>query len=134
LSPFFEGKTRTVEVHTQEAFVTTLIGAKAFSESDDIREFPNGWARVVDLGGVKVARMEVQPGWQWSKHVGPDVGSEICYATHTGYIISGRFHARTLDGGEMEAGPGDAFLIPPGHDGWTVGDEPCVFLDFTGWN
>lgn len=30
-----------------------------------------------------------------------------------------------------EAG-GDAFRIPPGHDTWTIGQGPCVFLDFSG--
>jgi hypothetical protein len=36
------------------------------------------------------------------------------------------------DGTEGEAAAGDAFAIPPGHDAWTVGEEPCVFLDFSG--
>ncbi len=36
------------------------------------------------------------------------------------------------DGQEQEYGPGDAVVIPPGHDGWTVGDEACVMLDFAG--
>jgi uncharacterized cupin superfamily protein len=36
------------------------------------------------------------------------------------------------DGTELELGPGDAFVIPPGHDGWVVGDEPVVSIDFTG--
>ncbi len=26
---------------------------------------------------------------------------------------------------------GDAGVIPPGHDAWVVGDEPCDFLDFS---
>lgn len=26
-------------------------------------------------------------------------------------------------------GPGDVFVIEPGHDAWTVGDEPCIALD-----
>jgi hypothetical protein len=34
------------------------------------------------------------------------------------------------DGSEGEIGPGDVFAIPPGHDAETVGDEPCVSLDF----
>ena len=33
------------------------------------------------------------------------------------------------DGSEEEFGPGDAVVIPPGHDAWIVGDEPCVILD-----
>ena len=36
------------------------------------------------------------------------------------------------DGAEEEFGLGDVLFIPPGHDGWTVGDEPCVMLDFQG--
>jgi hypothetical protein len=22
-------------------------------------------------------------------------------------------------------------MLPPGHDAWTVGDEPCVFVEFS---
>lgn len=39
---------------------------------------------------------------------------------------------RMDDGDEHEFGPGDAFLMPPGHDAWIVGDEPCELIDFTG--
>ena len=33
---------------------------------------------------------------------------------------------------EVEGGPGDTAVIPPGHDAWVVGDEPCIMIDFTG--
>lgn len=33
---------------------------------------------------------------------------------------------------QIEGGPGDAAIIPPGHNDWVVGDEPCVMFDFTG--
>ena len=23
-------------------------------------------------------------------------------------------------------------ILPPGHNAWVVGDEPCVMIDFTG--
>jgi hypothetical protein len=32
----------------------------------------------------------------------------------------------------MEFRQGDLVFIPPGHDGWTVGDEPAVFLQILG--
>ena len=32
----------------------------------------------------------------------------------------------------MEFGPGDLLYVPPGHDGWTVGNEPVVFLQIEG--
>ena len=31
----------------------------------------------------------------------------------------------------MEIGPGDAFVIEPRHDAWTLGDEDCVTVDFS---
>jgi hypothetical protein len=34
------------------------------------------------------------------------------------------------DGAQAEAGPGEVVVIEPGHDAWTVGEEPCVFIDF----
>lgn len=39
---------------------------------------------------------------------------------------------RTDDGTVTEISPGTVFHIPPGHDGWTEGDEACVLLDFVG--
>ena len=32
----------------------------------------------------------------------------------------------------LEASPGDLALIGPGHDGWVIGDEPAVILDWAG--
>jgi uncharacterized protein YjlB len=36
------------------------------------------------------------------------------------------------DGTQLELGAGDVVSIPPGHDGWVVGDEACVVVDFSG--
>jgi uncharacterized cupin superfamily protein len=33
------------------------------------------------------------------------------------------------DGAQLEIAPGDVVVLEPGHDAWTVGDEPCVLLD-----
>ena len=30
------------------------------------------------------------------------------------------------DGSEITVSAGDAYYFAPGHDGWVVGDEPCV--------
>jgi hypothetical protein len=34
------------------------------------------------------------------------------------------------DGEELDYGPGDFAIMPPGHDAWVVGDEDCVFVDW----
>jgi class 3 adenylate cyclase len=36
------------------------------------------------------------------------------------------------DGTRLELGPGDIFDVPPGHDGYTIGDEPCVQIEWSG--
>jgi hypothetical protein len=36
------------------------------------------------------------------------------------------------DGTEVEIGAGGRVSIPAGHDGWTIGSEPCVVIDFAG--
>jgi mannose-6-phosphate isomerase-like protein (cupin superfamily) len=36
------------------------------------------------------------------------------------------------DGKEEEFGPGDALVVPPGHNAWVIGNEPVVAVDFTG--
>ena len=36
------------------------------------------------------------------------------------------------NGDELELGPGDVGIIPPGHDGWVVGDEPVISIEWAG--
>jgi mannose-6-phosphate isomerase-like protein (cupin superfamily) len=47
-------------------------------------------------------------------------------------MLSGRIRVRVHDGDEIELGPTDVGAVPPGHDAWTVGNEPVVYLDITG--
>lgn len=114
------------------ATVNTLE-AKSLDSPDETRPFVDkGRVDIVTIGGVTVGRGVFEPGWRWSEHVGPLAGTESCQAAHAGYVLSGRMKVVMDDGREAEAGPGDAFVIAPGHDAWTVGDEACVALDFSG--
>ena len=36
------------------------------------------------------------------------------------------------DGTEKDFKAGDVGLVPPGHEGWVVGNEPVVVIDFQG--
>ena len=51
---------------------------------------------------------------------------------HTGFVLSGRLHVRMNDGSALDLAPGEVFEIPPGHDAWVVGDDPCRLLDWGG--
>lgn len=105
---------------------------KSIGNPDEIRNFPHGKVQVVNLEGVTFGLATFEPGWKWSESVKPIVKTESCQVLHTGYQISGRMHVKMNDGTEVEFGPGDVGVIPPGHDAWTVGDEPAVVLDVTG--
>jgi len=48
--------------------------------------------------------------------------------------LSGKFHVKADDGQEIDLGPGDVVDIPPGHDGWTSGNEPATFYWFQSTN
>jgi hypothetical protein len=37
------------------------------------------------------------------------------------------------DGDEMEYGRADFAIMPPGHDAWVIGDEPCVLIAWQGF-
>ncbi len=111
-----------------------IVAVKNIETPDERHAFEHASLNVVNLPGVTIARTVYQPGWKWSTDVKPVVGTEACQAAHTGYIISGRLHARMDDGREYDFGPGDAHVVSAGHDAWVEGDEPCVALDlaFTG--
>ena len=105
---------------------------KNFDEPDELIDVPSVRVQVVDLGDLTVGRMVNEPGWRWSTQMKPIVGGEWCQAQHVGLIISGGLGIEFADGTSVQFGPGDVFDIPPGHDGYTVGDEPCVQVEWTG--
>ncbi len=109
------------------------IERKRFDEPDDTRPFQGkGQVEIVSMADGVVGRATFEPGWKWSDHVRPIAGTDSCQAAHMGYVISGRQHVLMDDGSELEIGPGDVVSIPAGHDAWTIGNEPCVVLDFAG--
>lgn len=108
---------------------------KSLDTPDETRSFGAGTGKLelVDSGQGLVGRATFQPGWRWSEHVKPLQGTDSCEAAHLGYYVSGRMRVVMDDGEEMEFGPGDFAAIPPGHDAWIVGDEPCVVIDWQGF-
>ncbi len=107
--------------------------ARNFDSPDEVRTFAaHGHVDLVNLGSGPIGLGTFEPGWRWSEHVKPISGTDSCQVRHIGYVISGRMKVVGDDGAEIEVGPGDVFNMEPGHDAWTVGDEPCVLVDFGG--
>ena len=102
---------------------------------EEVRKFEgdSGQLELVNLDAGPVGRATFKPGWKWSEHVKPIAGTDSCQAAHTCYFVSGRMKVVMDDGEEMEYGPGDFAIMPPGHDAWIVGDEPCVVIDWQGF-
>lgn len=106
--------------------------SKSFERPDDVVEFPLIKTRIVELGDLTIGELVSQPGWRWSTHVRPTVGGAWCQARHVGFIVSGRLGIDFPDGTRLEFGAGDVFDIPPGHDGYTLGDEQCIQVEWQG--
>lgn len=105
---------------------------KNFDSPDARDEVPLGLVELVTIGSINVGRETLHPGWRWSTHVRPIVGTERCEFHHIGIQLSGRWIVETRDGMQTEIAPGDVYDIPPGHDSWVIGDEPAVNVDFQG--
>jgi hypothetical protein len=108
------------------------VTSKSFESPDETKTFDRVQVHVVKVGGSTISRFTYEPGWRWSTSVKPIVKTESCQAHHVGYLLSGRLHVATDDGGDAEIGVGEAYDIQPGHDGWVVGDEAVVSVEFSG--
>jgi quercetin dioxygenase-like cupin family protein len=112
--------------------VTTVI-LKRFETPDETREFEYGRFELVRIGGLSIGRAIYQPGWRWSKHVGPRLGLARCPVEHVGLVLAGVATAEFDNGTIIELRVGELFHIPPlAHDSWVVGDVPYVSLHLLG--
>lgn len=106
---------------------------KRFEQPDEIRTMTRGRFELVRLGGLTIGRATYEPGWRWSRDVGPGLGLALCPIEHVGMVLSGCATAAFADGTVTELRAGSLFYIPPiPHDSWVVGHEPYVSLHFLG--
>src|SRR4029079_18833699 len=101
-----------------------------FDSPDETRTPDKTRVDVVRLAGATAARFTFEPGWRWSEFVERVAGTYHCRARHVGVVHEGRLGVRHEDGSEVELGPGDAYVIEPGHDAWVIGDGRFVGFEF----
>ena len=117
-------------VQSKERFTMARIESRNIDSPDETRRFQaHGHADVVTIGDFTLGRGTFEPGWKWSNDVKPVAGTDSCQVRHTGVCVSGQMTVRADDGTEVSVGPGDVFVMEPGHDAWVDGDEPCVLFD-----
>jgi len=105
---------------------------RRFEQPDEVREMVKGRFELVRIGGLTIGRATYQPGWKWSEHVGPTVGTTRCSIEHVGLVLAGAATV-AFEGRVIEMHAGELFYVPPvPHDSWVVGDEAYVSLHFLG--
>ena len=81
-------------------------------------------------GAARVKRMIYPVGFRWSKDMKPAVGTDLCMHAHVGFLARGEIHIEYADGCVVEHKAPQIVAIEPGHDGWVVGKEPVVMIEF----
>lgn len=81
-------------------------------------------------GAARIKRMIYPVGFRWSKDMKPAIGSDLCMHAHAGFLVHGEIHIEYADGCVVEFKAPQVVAIDPGHDGWVVGKEPVVMIEF----
>ena len=93
-----------------------------------------------EIGGVtidtvaaangQVKRVVYPPGFRWSIHMRPMIGTELCMHGHVGFLTSGRVKGEYRDGCKFDFAAPAVVTVEPGHDAWVVGREAAVLIQF----
>jgi len=94
------------------------------------REIGHVRLEVGRAGAARVKRMIYPAGFRWSVDMKPIVGTEYCMHAHVGFLAQGEIHIEYPDGCVVEHKAPQIVAIEPGHDGWVVGREPVVLIEF----
>jgi hypothetical protein len=86
------------------------------------------------LEGVRVTRVTFDVGARWANDLKEYAGTDSCLLPHVALVLSGVLRVQMDDGSVEDFGANDVMMLPPGHDAWTVGNEPCVFVEFSQGN
>ena len=96
----------------------------------DHREVGSVKIDVARAGNGRVKRVVYPPGFRWSTHMKPVVGTTLCMHAHVGFLARGRVRGEYADGCAFELVAPQVVVVEPGHDAWVVGDETAVLIQF----
>lgn len=96
----------------------------------DSREVAGVQLDITKTGIGRVKRVIYPPGFRWSTHMKPMVRTEVCMHAHVGFLARGRMKIQYSDGCTLEFTAPQMVAVEPGHDGWVVGDDPAVLIEF----
>jgi len=110
-------------MNTNDPLLAPIHGAES-------REIGHVRVDVSHAGAGRVKRMVYPPGFRWSIDMKPIVGTDLCMHAHVGFLARGQVHVEYADGCKREFKAPQVVAIEPGHDGWVVGDEEAVLIEF----
>jgi hypothetical protein len=96
----------------------------------ELRSIGHVRLEVVRAGAARVKRMIYPAGFHWAVDMKPVVKTDLCKHAHVGFLVRGEIHIEYADGCVVEFKAPQVVAIDPGHDGWVVGKEPAVLIEF----
>ncbi len=84
----------------------------------------------VPAGTGRIKRVIYPAGWRWTTHMGPVTHTDLCMHAHVGFLVQGSMVVRYGDGCEHTYTAPAPMVIAPGHDGWVVGDQAAVLIQY----
>jgi len=102
----------------------------AVIEGADHREVGGARIDIVRVGIGRVGRVVYPPGFRWSTHLKPVVGTDLCRHAHVGFRARGRIQRTYRDGCAFDYAASAVVSLAAGHDGWVVGEEEAVLVRF----
>jgi len=96
----------------------------------DHRDLPGVSLDIVRVGAGRMKRVVYKPGFRWSTHLKSAIGTESCQHTHAGFLARGSIGVSYADGCVEEFTAPQVVAITPGHDGWVIGDDAAILIEF----
>jgi hypothetical protein len=99
-------------------------------EGADHHEVGGVTVDVARAGNGRIKRLVYPPGFRWSTHLKPGVGTPLCLHAHVGFLARGHVRGEYADGCGFEFVAPQVLVVEPGHDAWVVGNEAAVLIQF----
>ncbi len=99
-------------------------------EGADHRQIGGVMLDIACAGEGRVKRTIYPAGFRWSRDMKAVSGTELCQHAHVGFLARGRIGIQYGDGCQRNFAAPQVVAIEPGHDGWVIGDEPVVMIEF----
>jgi class 3 adenylate cyclase len=103
---------------------------KNLRSPEQVRKFPNGRVETVSYNEATIGHFFLEPGWHWSRDVGPIARTRSCQIHHQGVVLRGRLRVESDSGEVCEVGANDVYDFPSGHDAWVIGGETFEAIEF----